>query len=82
VADRRFDYVITLCDRVREERPHVGGSPRLVHWSIPDPAASSGAHHDDYSAFARVATQIHTRVRHLLPVLFTPALPEVDRDRT
>ena len=67
VAGRRFDYVITLCDKVREVRPHFGGDPRLVHWSIPDPAAG----HADYAAFSGIATQIHTRIRHLLSVLVT-----------
>jgi protein-tyrosine-phosphatase/DNA-binding transcriptional ArsR family regulator len=81
VADRRFDHVITLCDKVREVCPRFGDDPRLAHWSIPDPAATS-IDHDDYAAFSRVSTQIHTRIRHLLPVLATTALPEVDRDRT
>jgi len=67
MSGRRFDYVITLCDKVREVCPPFGGDPRLAHWSLPDPAGSTG--HDDYAAFSRVAGQIHTRVRHLLPVL-------------
>lgn len=62
VADRRFDYVITLCDKVREVCPDFGDDPRLVHWSIPDPASGTGA----YPAFTRVAAEIDTRVRHLL----------------
>ncbi|MBB6551916.1 ArsR family transcriptional regulator [Nonomuraea rubra] len=39
VSGRRFDYVISLCDRVREVFPHFPGNPRHLHWSIPDPAA-------------------------------------------
>jgi ArsR family transcriptional regulator, arsenate/arsenite/antimonite-responsive transcriptional repressor / arsenate reductase (thioredoxin) len=83
VSGRRFDYVITLCDRVREVRPPFDGEPRLVHWSIPDPAATGGSTDaDQYAAFAHTATQIHTRIRHLLPMLATTASPEVDRDDT
>ena len=61
VASRRFDYVITLCDKVREVSPPFNGDPRLAHWSIPEPAGPA--------AFSRVATQLQTRIRHLLPVL-------------
>ena len=37
---RRFDYVITLCDKVREVCPELPGHPEPIHWSIPDPAAA------------------------------------------
>ena len=62
LAGRRFDYVITLCDKVREVCPDLGA--RHIHWSMPDPAADGG-----YAAFARTVDEIDTRVRHLLPVL-------------
>ena len=75
LADRRFDYVITLCDKVREVCPEFGDDPRSIHWSIPDPAATAGQ--DDYPAFARVAAEIDTRVRHLIPVLATTTPQEV-----
>ena len=39
---RRFDYVISLCDRVREVCPEFPGGPELIHWSIPDPAREPG----------------------------------------
>ncbi len=38
-ADRHFDCVISLCDRVREVCPEFPGGPETIHWSIPDPAA-------------------------------------------
>lgn len=57
------DYVITLCDKVREVCPECAGEHRRVHWSIPDPAGL------DYDGFTSVARDIETRVRHLLPVL-------------
>ena len=46
LAGRRFDYVITLCDRVREVCPEFPGHPGYLHWSIPDPAAAGGAGED------------------------------------
>jgi ArsR family transcriptional regulator, arsenate/arsenite/antimonite-responsive transcriptional repressor / arsenate reductase (thioredoxin) len=69
VADHRFDHVVTLCDKVREVCPDFGGHPRWVHWSIPDPAAGGDGGQDTVPAFTRVAAEIDTRVRHLLPVL-------------
>src|SRR5688572_24856522 len=37
-ADERFDYVISLCDRVREVCTEFPHRPWLIHWSIPEPA--------------------------------------------
>jgi protein-tyrosine-phosphatase len=58
---RHFDYVITLCDKVREVCPEFPGDPEPIHWSIPDPAAD-GAGRAGYSAFRRVAADLHTRI--------------------
>jgi ArsR family transcriptional regulator, arsenate/arsenite/antimonite-responsive transcriptional repressor / arsenate reductase (thioredoxin) len=60
---RRFDYVITLCDKVREVCPDFPGEPAAIHWSIPDPAAASGR--ASYSAFRAVAADLHTRIGFL-----------------
>jgi hypothetical protein len=37
VAGRRFDHLISLCDKARETSPDFPGHPRRAHWSIPDP---------------------------------------------
>ena len=58
---RRFDAVISLCDRVREVCPDFPGPPELIHWSIPDPAGEGA-----YPAFERTAAELDTRVRFLL----------------
>jgi ArsR family transcriptional regulator, arsenate/arsenite/antimonite-responsive transcriptional repressor / arsenate reductase (thioredoxin) len=65
-AGRRFDYVVSLCDRVREVCPEFPGAT-LVHWSIPDPAAE-----DDYGAFVRTAAELELRIRFLLHLLTEP----------
>jgi protein-tyrosine-phosphatase/DNA-binding transcriptional ArsR family regulator len=59
-AGHRFDYVITLCDRVREVCPEFPGHPGAAHWSIPDPAA--GGDGDTYPAFERMAAELEARI--------------------
>jgi protein-tyrosine-phosphatase/DNA-binding transcriptional ArsR family regulator len=62
-AGRRFDYVISLCDRLREVCPDFPGPPEMIHWSIPDPAAEG---EDTYPAFERTGAELDTRVRFLI----------------
>lgn len=64
VAGRRFDYVITLCDKVREV-PRDHGSAVTTHWSLPDPSASGGTDSATYPEFRRVATELDTRIEFL-----------------
>lgn len=71
-ARRRFDYVVTLCDRVREVCPEFPGNPRHIHWSVPDPAAEGGSDGQSAPAFERVATELETRIRFLLRVIDDP----------
>jgi protein-tyrosine-phosphatase/DNA-binding transcriptional ArsR family regulator len=59
VLRNRFDHVITLCDKAREELPDLDA--RRTHWSIPEAT--------DYARFQHTAAEIDTRVRHLLPAL-------------
>ncbi|MBM7460238.1 arsenate reductase/protein-tyrosine-phosphatase family protein [Rhodococcus coprophilus] len=67
VTGRRFDAVVTLCDKARENCPEFDGDTRCIHWSIPDPAATADS--DAYPTFRAVAADIDNRVRHLLPAL-------------
>jgi protein-tyrosine-phosphatase/DNA-binding transcriptional ArsR family regulator len=66
LAGHRFDYVITLCDRVREVCPEFSGPPEAIHWSIPDPAAGGGADAETYPAFRAMAADLRTRIGFLL----------------
>ncbi len=61
VAGRRFDYVITLCDRIREV-PHDHGPAVAVHWSLPNPSASGTSDAATYPEFRRVARELDTRI--------------------
>lgn len=78
MTGRRFDYVISLCDKVREVCPEFGGHPQLIHWSIPDPAVT-GTGEAARPAFDRTAAEIDTRVRQVLPVLARHRRQEVQQ---
>ena len=68
-AHTTFDYVVSLCDRVREVCPELPGEPRTIHWSIPDPAAVSGGAAETDAAFERTCAELETRIRFLLHLL-------------
>ncbi len=63
---QRFDYVISLCDRVREVCPEFPGHPDMIHWSIADPSGEGGTDTQTYPAFCRVAAELRTRIGFLL----------------
>ncbi len=62
---RRFDCVITLCDRVREVCPEFPAGPQMIHWSIADPAAEPGSDAETYAAFERTTAELETRIHFL-----------------
>ncbi|MEU4673412.1 metalloregulator ArsR/SmtB family transcription factor [Amycolatopsis sp. NPDC023774] len=62
---RQFDWVISLCDRVREVCPEFPGRPVTIHWSLPDPAREPDPGGDTLPAFQRTAAELDTRIRFL-----------------
>ncbi len=81
-ADQGFDWVISLCDRVREVCPELPGRPETIHWSIANPATGDS---DDitYPLFQQTAAELATRIEFLLAVLAdrTPAPGESRRSQ-
>jgi ArsR family transcriptional regulator, arsenate/arsenite/antimonite-responsive transcriptional repressor / arsenate reductase (thioredoxin) len=75
--EERFDYVISLCDRVREVCPEFPGAPELIHWSIPDPAREPGSDEETLPAFERTATELCARIGFLLEAIDPTTTPEV-----
>lgn len=68
-TDQRFDYVISLCDRVREVCPELPAWPGLIHWSIPDPAREPGSDEETLPAFERTAGELETRIGFLIKAI-------------
>ena len=69
LSDRRFDYVISLCDRVREVCPEFPGTPQAIHWSVRDPAREPGTDDETFPAFERTAAELETRIGFLLEAI-------------
>jgi len=66
-AGQAFDYIITVCDRVRDQCPVFPDDPVRIHWSFPDPALVA----DDEErrrAFCTVRRELMTRILYLLNV--------------
>jgi ArsR family transcriptional regulator, arsenate/arsenite/antimonite-responsive transcriptional repressor / arsenate reductase (thioredoxin) len=68
-ADRRIDYVVSLCDRVREVCPEFPEHPWMVHWSIPDPAREGDNDEETLAAFERTADELAARIPFLLELI-------------
>jgi protein-tyrosine-phosphatase/DNA-binding transcriptional ArsR family regulator len=60
-----FDYIITVCDRVRDVCPAFVGDPAQAHWSITDPVDIDDPERRA-KAFRDTLTELQTRIRYLL----------------
>ena len=63
---QKFDYVITVCDQVREVCPTFPGDPEKTHWSFPDPAAIEGNLRTQEKGFEDTARELAIRIQYLL----------------
>lgn len=61
-----FDYVITVCDQVREVCPIFPGDPEKIHWSFPDPATIEGNIKTRERGFENTARELTNRIQYLL----------------
>lgn len=60
----RFDFVVTLCDKIREVCPEFPGGAEPIHWSVPDPAAEDTGP-PSYPTFQSVAADLQIRAGFL-----------------
>jgi protein-tyrosine-phosphatase len=58
----RFDFIITLCDKARENCPSWPGQPVYAHWSCPDPTLAEGTEAERARAFLDAKSQITSRI--------------------
>lgn len=57
-----FDFIITVCDRARDNCPVFPGDSEQIHWSFPDPAAVEGDEEHRLAAFRRVRMELTERI--------------------
>jgi arsenate reductase (thioredoxin) len=60
---KKFDYVITVCDRAREVCPVFPGDVTRLHWAFEDPAEATGSEEERINVFRRVRDEIAENVR-------------------
>lgn len=63
-----FDYVITVCDKARENCPTFPGGGQQLHWGYPDPLALSDTEQRQ-TAFIQIAHRLRIRIEHFLVTL-------------
>lgn len=68
-TQKHFDWIITLCDRVREVCPEFPAHPETIHWSIPNPAEGDVDGKTSYARFQQTASELKTRIEFLLAVV-------------
>lgn len=60
---QHFDYIITVCDRARDNCPTFPEDTKKYHWSFSDPAAFEGDEEAIHNAFCRVRDEMVRRIR-------------------
>jgi len=66
-AERKFDYVLTVCDNAKESCPIFPGHANRLHRDFEDPAAVGGSENERLAVFRRVRDQLRDYLRHFPP---------------
>jgi thioredoxin type arsenate reductase len=66
VLNQKFDVVITVCDRIKEDCPTWPDAAEHTHWSFLDPAQAGRTEEERVAAFRRVRDEISRRVQMFL----------------
>jgi len=83
----QFDYVITVCDEAREACPVFPGSPRTLHWSLPDPSRATGSAEERLNAFRETRDRLTALIAEFVKrsgamtrTAFDKQLSEIEED--
>jgi protein-tyrosine-phosphatase len=78
-SGHHFDYVITLCDKVREVCPEFPGRGQVIHWSIEDPSRASVGLRATLPGFRALATDLESRIGFLTALIDNEPIKENSR---
>ena len=70
---RRFDYVVTVCDRARALCPVFPGGTQTLHWGIDDPAEADGSDRERQAAYDRALRELAGRIHAFIPLAVSAA---------
>lgn len=65
-----FDFIITLCDSMKETCPVFPGQPIYAHWCMPDPAEFTGTNEEMSRFFKKTLLEITNRIHLLINLPF------------
>lgn len=57
-----FDFIITLCDKMKESCPTFPGKPIFAHWGMPDPADFDGDDANKLRVFDKTFRELSNRI--------------------
>lgn len=77
VTDQEFDWIISLCDRMRETCTDFANVSGVTHWSIANPSDEPSAA-DAPEHFRQMARQLETRIRFFLARLAASSASSTD----
>ena len=67
-ADEYFDFVITLCDRAKNQCPLYSSSTIHIHWGFPDPEYFEGTSEEILAQFRTICLELYRRIGLLITI--------------
>lgn len=68
--DKKFDYIITVCDNARGKCLYIAGDAVKLHRNFPDPAQARGAEEEIVDEYRKVRDMIEDYCREFVEEIF------------
>ena len=65
-SGQQFDYVITVCDNVKQTCPVFPGEYQRIHWGLEDPAQARGTEGEKLNVFREIRDKIKENIAGFL----------------